>query len=487
MSSLYVACDFSVAHGRVILGTLHKGILNLSEVRRFPNQPVQDGGALVWNIPELYQETIEAFRTIGGFEENVASVSSTSWGSDYLLFGSNGVLMSPTFHHGDPRSEAGMKKVFSKIPWETIYEETGVHRSPTSTLFQLGAEKTRRLHRANLLMPVADGFNFLLSGVPRVEMSLASTTQLYNPVTQKWSERLLEALELPLELFPGVVPAGTRLGLLRPDLGKETGLEDTRVVTSCSHEIAAALVALPVQPAEDFAFLRCGSFAIMGTELATPVINEVSRDMNFTNEAGFGGKIRFYKNTIGLWILEQCREFWKQTDREMDDEMLLHLAISAPPFESLINPADPRFLSPEDMPAKVQAFCRETDQTVPRKPGPIARCILESLALSYRKTLSEIEYLGGRPITRLYMLNDSGNSLLNHFIANALEIPVVIAPRDASAIGNILVQALALGHVPNVDLARQIVRDSYRIETIIPQANAWDAAYERLSRYSTAT
>jgi rhamnulokinase len=482
MGNLYVACDFGLENGRVMLGTLHQGSLSLSEVRRFSNQPIQKSGALQWNIAELYQETLAGFRAIGSYEENISGISSSSWASDYMLFGSDGSLMTPTYHHDDSRTQGGMKHVFSKVPWETVYEETGVLCSPGNTLCQLGAEKSRRLKSASHLMPVADGFNYLLTGVPRVERSLASATQLYNPTTGRWSEKLLAALGLPPQIFPGLVPAGTMLGRLRPDLAEQTKLEDTRVVTSCSHEIAAALMGLPVAPGESFAFLRSGSFAVMGTELNAPVINEVSRDMNFTNEAGYGGNFRFYKHTIGLWILEQCRGYWKENNREMDDEMLNHVAVSAPPFESLINPADPRFLSPEDMPAKIQAFCRETDQTVPRKPGPIARCILESLALMHRKTLQEIEYLGGRKISKLYMLGGSRNSLLNHFIANALEVPVVMAPMDATAIGNIIVQALALGAITSLDEARQIVRRSFKMETIIPQANAWDAAYDRLTR-----
>jgi rhamnulokinase len=480
MNRFYVACDLAAETGRVMLSTLHKDKLTISEVRRFENVPLRERHSWLWNIPQLYQELLAALREIGQYEEPIDSISCDSWGADYLLFESDGSLITPTYHLRDPRTEAGMKDVLSKIPWDTIYEETGVHKLPTSTLFQLGAEKSRRLKRSRL-MPIADGFNYLLSGVPRIEMSLASTTQLYNPVTRCWSDRLLEALRLPPELFPPVVPAGTKLGALRPEILKEIRWEDTQVVASCSHEMAAAMVGLPVCHGESWVFLRTGSWATMGTELIGPIINDASRESNFTNELGYGGAVHFYKQVVGFWVLEECKRFWKEKDRELYDDVLTHLAIAAEPFESLIDPADPRFLTPGDMPLKIQAFCKETDQPVPRKPGPILRCVLESLALSYRKTLEEIEGLTGRKFTRLFLLGASPNNLLYHFIANALQIPLVMLPADATAIGNVIVQALALGHIRTLDQAREIVRQSFKMETIAPHAAVWNAAYDRLA------
>ncbi len=481
MHNFYVACDLGVENGRVMLGMLHKSNLTVSEVRCFPNLPLKENHSLHWNIPQLYQETLAGLRKIGEYEEPVDSISCNSWAADYLLFEPDGSLITPAYHHGDPRTEAGMKKVFSKVPWETIYDETGVQNMPGNTLFQLGAEKSRRLKRVSHLVPVADGFNYLLAGVPRVEMSLASATQLYNPVTKTWSDRLLSALQLPPTLFPPVVPAGTVLGALRPEIAQATGLEDARVVASCSHELAAALAGLPIVEGENWAFLRLGTWAVMGTELAEPIINESSRESNFTNELGYGGLVRFSKHTVGLWILEECRRFWREKDRDLDIHLLMHLALSEEPFESLINLADPRFLTPGDMPLKIQAFCKETHQPVPRKPGPTFRCVLESLALLYRKTLQEIEQLTGRETTRLYLLGESANSFLNSFIANALQVPVVIAPADATAIGNVVVQAVALGHIQSLERAREVVRNSFKTETIVPHAADWEAPYERLA------
>jgi rhamnulokinase len=480
MSNFYVACDLKAECGRVVLGILSQGALTLSAVRRFQNLPIRDKDSLQWNIPQLYEETLTGLRAVGTYEEAIDGISCNSWAADYLLFESDSSLITPTYHHADPRSREGMKKVLSKVPKESIYEETGVWPMPTNTLFQLGAERPRRLSRAAHLLTVADAFNFLLAGVPRFEMSQASTTQLYNPTTHTWSDRLLNCLRLPPKLFPPLVPAGTELGPLRPEIAKSTGLEDAQVVASCSHETAAALVGLPISPGESWAYVQMGSWTVMGTELVNPIITDTSRTLHFTNEVGFDGSIRFSKQTVGLWILEECRRYWKEKDREIDDGLLTHLAGSSPPFESLIDPTDPRFLEPGDMPLKIQAFCRETRQPVPRKPGPISRCVMESLALQYRKTLQEIEELTGRQIARLYLLGGSANALLKHFIANAVRRPLVVAPADAAATGNVIVQALALGHLKSLEQAREVVRNSFKAETLIPYAAAWDTAYDRL-------
>jgi sugar (pentulose or hexulose) kinase len=263
-------------------------------------------------------------------------------------------------------------------------------------------------------------------------------------------------------------------------------LEDARVVAACSHDLAASVVGLPIEGAENWAFLRSGPSAIMGTELDQPVINDASREWNFTNEAGYGGTFNFYKHVMGLSILEECRKFWKEKDRELDADVLLHLAISAPPFESLINLADPRFREPGDMPLKIQAYCRETNQTIVKKPGPTARCVLESLALHYRQTLCEMEYLTGRKFSRLYLFGSATNSLLNHFTSNAMQIPVVLVPYDTAAVGNMVVQAMALGHVKLFDQARDIVKNSNKADTIVPHPTEWDAASNRLAELATA-
>lgn len=486
MSKYYVACDLGPESGRVMLGTLHPDSLTLSEVRRFQNVPVQEKDALQWNIPQLYQEVLEGLRAIGAYEEAVDSISCDSWSGDYLLFDSDDSLIAPAYHHRDLRTREGMQKVLSQISREVLYQETGVQPMPRNTLCQLAAEKSRRLARAQRLLPVADAFNYLLSGVPRFELTMTGATQLCNPVTRSWSPRLLDTLALPAKLFPPLVPAGTELGPLRPEIAKSTKLEDAQVVASCSDETAAALAGLPILPGESWAYLRLGSWASVGTELPQPIITDASRNLGFNNEPGYGGSVRFSKPAVGLWILEECRRYWKEQDREIDDALLTHLAGSAPAFESLINPADPRFLSPGDMPLKIQAFCRDSGQPVPRKPGPIIRCVLESLALFYRQTLQEIEDTTGRQIARVYLLGGTADFLFNHFIANAVRRPLVLVPPDATALGNVVVQAVALRHLKSLEAAREIVRHSCKLETLLPYATAWDTAFVRLKEIHAA-
>jgi rhamnulokinase len=480
MSRFYVACDLTEESGRVVLGTLHRDALTVSEVRRFRNEPLQEKHSLYWNIPQLYEEILESLRSVGSYEEPVASISCSSWAGDYLLVEGNGTLIMPTYHHQDPRAKGVMKAVFSKLPREAVYNETGIQSAPRNTLFQLEAETSRRLRRAGHLLPVADGFNYLLAGVARVEMSQASATQLFNPVTKTWSEELLRTLRLPAKLLPPVVPAGTELGELDAKIAKETRLEEARVISSCSNELAAALVGLPITPGETWAFLRPGMETLVGTQLTGPLINDLTRELGLNNEQGYGQAVTVYKRTVGLWILEECQRYWRATDRELDTDLLTHLAGSATPFESLIAPDDPRFREPGDMPLKIQAFCKETNQEVPRKPGPIFRCILESLALHYRRVLREMEQITGSEFNRLYILQGAANSLLNHFTANALQVPAVMVPEGAAAIGNILVQAVTLRHVQSLEHARATVRNSVKMESITPVAAAWDAAYERL-------
>jgi rhamnulokinase len=329
---------------------------------------------------------------------------------------------------------------------------------------------------------VADGFNYLLSGQAGVEVSMASATQLFNPFQQTWSDRLAGVIGLSPQILPPVVSSGTVLGPMRPDIAKQTGLEDVEVVASCSHELAATIAGLPAS-GDNWAFLSPGEWSFMGVELPHPILTAEARELDFSNETGYGGTIRFTKPTTGSWILEECRRFWAGSEHDLDPSVIMHLAAQSPPFESLINPMDMRFLTPGDMPLKIKAFCKESGQVVPRKPGPIIRCVLESIALYCRRALREIEAVTGRKIERLYMLNGgTKNVLLNSFITNALQIPVVIVPEDATAMGNILVQAIALGQVSSLEEARRIVRESSRFETIQPSAVVWNTAFERLEK-----
>lgn len=483
METFYVACDLGADHGRISLGALHQGRLRLSEIRRFPNEPLPDGEGRHWDIPTLYQNLMDGLADVARTDEPVQGISCDSWGQDYMLFDAEGSLITPTCAPPPGRMQDCMREVLARTPREVIFEETGIPPTPDSTLFQLAAEKSRKLSKASKLLPVADGFNYLLSGQARVEASQASTTQLFNPLNKSWSRRLLETLRLPPQLLPPVVPAGTVLGPLRVDIARQTGLDEVNVVSSCSHELASAIAGLPASGEVHWAFLRLGSWSLLGTELPQPVVSSAARDLDFANEAGIGGTTLLTKHTAGLRIVEECQRYWAEHEQSLDWDLMMHLAASSPPFESLINPMDRRFLTPEDMPLKVREFCRESGQPIPRKPGPIIRCVLESIALYYRKVLKEMESVTGRKPERLYIIGGGGkNPLFHHFITNALQVPVITTPDDMRTIGNVLTQAIALGHVSSLDEARRIVRDSFRFQTFQPHAAVWNTAFERLEK-----
>ncbi|MFM1943572.1 MAG: rhamnulokinase [Verrucomicrobiota bacterium] len=483
MAYYYLACDFGAESGRVILGELDRGQLKLNEIHRFANTPVQEGSSLVWNVPQLFQEMVRGIHKASKLGEEISGVSCDSWGVDYMLFERDGSLITPSYHYRDRRCETGMGSILGKVAWESIYAETGIQKMALNTLFQLGAETSKRLKRAQYLMGIGDGLNFLLSGVARSEVSMASTMQLYNPVRRDWSGALLRAAGLSVEQLPPLVPSGTVLGPLREDIAGQTDLVGTQVVASCSHDTAAAVAAVPATGG-NWAYLSSGTWSLMGMELEQPLINNVARDLNFTNEIGVGHSVRFLKNIVGLWIVQECRRYWAERNQEMDYEVLTHLASASQPFMSLINPTDPRFLSPGEMPEKIAAFCRETGQPVPRKPGQFIRCALESLALYYRWTLKSMEGLTGRKFDRLHIVGGgTKNSLLNHFTANALQLPVVVGPVEATAAGNILVQAMALGHVRSLAEAREIMARSVQLETIRPQPVSWSDAVERMEAF----
>ncbi len=480
----YLACDLGAESGRLILGTLQNGTLALQGIHRFPNTPEQTGGSLHWNIQRLFEELKAGLRQAAATGLPISSLSTDSWGVDYALFAADGSLIPPTFHYRDARMTRGVENALAKVKWEKIFAETGIQFMPMNTIFQLAAETPERLKSAALLLGIGDAFNCLLSGVARAEESLASTFQLYNPLLRQWSEALMDAVGLPGRLFPRVIPSGSRLGPLRPDLAHETGLAQAEVIASCSHDTGAAVAAAPVEETDEWAYISSGTWSLMGVEMAEPIINDACRELNFTNEIGYGGSVRLLKNIIGLWLVQECRRAWAKQGNDLDYGTLTRLAATAPAFVSLINPADPRFLAPQDMPAKIAAFCRETQQPVPTAPGPTIRCILESLALLYRRTLLELQQLTARKIQRVHIVGGgSQNALLNQCTANAFQLPVFAGPVEATAAGNILVQTITLGHIPSLSAGRALIRASFPLEEFNPQeAHEWSKAYERFER-----
>ena len=483
MATHYLACDLGAESGRVMLATLDGKKISLEEIHRFPNGPVKRDGALHWDIEKLFAELKIGLQKAGTRNLPIASISTDSWGVDYVLYNGEGKMMSPVWHYRDARTARGVENVKARVDWPTIYRETGIQFMALNTIYQLAAEPRERLTKATQLLLIGDAFNYFCSGVAKNEESLASTTQLYNPRTKSWSGELLHALGLREEMFAPVVKSGTKLGKLRKELAKESGLPEIEVIASCSHDTGAAVAAVPAD-GNDWAYLSSGTWSLMGVEWPTPVITERGRDANFTNEIGFGGTVRLLKNIVGLWVVQECRRDWAKQDREYDYATLTKLAAEAKPFVSLINPADARFVSPENMPEKISAFCRETGQSVPADAGAFVRCALESLALFYRVTLRQLEEIIGKKIQRLNIVGGgSQNQLLNQFAANALQIPVIAGPTECTALGNVLVQAIALGHLPSLTAAREIVKNSFEVKTVVPESGQeWGRAFARFEK-----
>ena len=465
-----------------MLGTLENGRLELEELHRFPNTPVKTGALLCWDIQSLFLELKLGLKKAAVGNLRIESISTDSWGLDYILFDENGGIIDPTFHYRDSRTARGVADTQARVDWKTIFFETGIQFMAINTLYQLAAEAPERLDCAHRLLLIGDGFNFLLSGAARAEESLASTTQLYNPRTRSWSRLLLQTMRFPEKLFPSIVPSGTKLGVLKAEIARETGLGAIEVIATCSHDTGAAVAAVPAS-GENWAYLSSGTWSLMGVEVSAPILADTCRELNFTNEIGFGGSVRLLKNIVGLWIVQECRREWAKAGQNYDYPTLANLAARAAPFLSLINPADARFLSPDDMPAKITAFCKETGQPAPVHPGGMIRCVLESLALLYRRTLLQIEKIINKRIERLHIVGGgSQNVLLNQFAANALQLPVLAGPVEATAAGNVLIQAITLKHLPSLAAARQVVRSSSQLTEFLPrEREIWASAYDRFT------
>jgi rhamnulokinase len=485
--SSYIACDLGAGSGRVILGSIVDGKLTLDEIHRFTSEPVRMGDSIRWNVIGIFQELKAGLRKVAESGRQVASVSVDSWGVDYALLNARQPLLALPHQYRDPRTdavyEATVKEAGTK---ELIFAETGLQFMSINTLYQLIAELEQNpdlLGVADQFLNIGDYVNFLFSGAAKAEQSLASTTQIYNPRTRGWSKELIKAFGLPERIFPEIVPSGTKLGKLLLEIREETNLPEIDVIASCSHDTGAAVAAVPAT-GDDWAFLSSGTWSLIGVELPSPLINEKVRACNFTNEGGFGGTTRFLKNITGMWLLQELQREWKREGRELDYDELTRQAAKAEPFRSLINPSDDRFAKPGNMAEKIAAFCRETGQPAPETQGQFARCVYESLALLYRSTLDDVEQLTGRTIRKLHIVGGGSKStLLNQFAGNATGRTVVAGPVEATAAGNVLIQAIALGHVGSLAAAREIVRASFPVQEFKPEQNAeWQRAAERFAQ-----
>ncbi|MEI6072588.1 MAG: rhamnulokinase family protein [Verrucomicrobiae bacterium] len=481
----YIACDLGADSGRVMIGCLDAGAVTLEEIHRFPNGVSRIQGSLRWDILRIFEELKTGLRKIAEKGIIAESLSVDSWGVDYVLFNERQPMLGLPYHYRDHRTDAPFADALERVGKEKIFSETGLQFMAINTLYQLLADVGRNgdlLALADRFLNIADYLNYLFSGVARAEESLASTTQIYNPNSRQWSQELIGALGLPAGIFPEIVPSGTLLGPLLPAIREETGMAEIPVCATCSHDTGAAIAAVPAE-GQGWAYLSSGTWSLIGVERPAPLITEAARRHNFTNEAGYGGTTRLLKNIVGLWLLQESRREWIRRGEVFAYDELDRLAGEAEPFRSIINPNAAPFLKPDNMPEKIAASCRESGQPAPESPGQFTRCIFESLALSYRQMLGQLEELTGEPVTRLHIVGGGIKSrILNQLAADAIRRPVFAGPVEATACGNILIQALALGHLGSLAELRDVVRRSFPVQTYQPEdGRDWEAAFQRFS------
>ncbi len=468
-----LAVDLGAETGRTVLGSFDGERLSVDEIRRFPNRPVEVAGTLHWDVLRLYADVLDGVRAAG----RVDSIGVDSWGVDFGLLDRAGRLVANPVHYRDRRTEGMPEAAFRRVSREEIYARTGIQFIPINTLYQLMALVTSRdpqLEVADRLLTMPALFGYWLTGARADEYTDATTTQCYDPRAGRWATDMLDKLGIPVRIFGDVVKPGTDLGAPRAELG----LAALRVIAPGTHDTASAVAAVPFQGSQNAAYISSGTWSLVGIETGVPVINPESLQANLTNEGGVAGTIRLLKNVMGLWLLQECRRTWALTGMDMPYEELLRLADAAPRFAAVIDPDDERLLRPGDMPARIAQISAESGQPLSAEPGVIARCILESLALKYRRTVDQIERVSGMQIRTIHVVGGgSNNRLLCQMAADACGRPVVAGPVEATAIGNLLVQAIALGLVSSLEQARELVRRSVTLEKYEPKStHEWEIA-----------
>jgi rhamnulokinase len=469
-----LAVDLGATSGRVMLGELEQGELALEELHRFSNTPVQLPTGFYWDTLRLFHE-IRRGLAIAGRERRlqIDAIGVDTWGVDFALLGEDGALVDNPRHYRDARTNGVPGKTFAVVPKEKIFEASGVQFMQINSLYQWYAMKlagSPALRVAKRLLFMPDLFNFWLTGVARAERTIASTSQFYDPRRRAFAAEMLTRLGLDASILSELVDPGTKLGPLLPDLAEFSGLGAVPVYASGGHDTADAVVAVPAE-SRDWCFISSGTWSLMGVELDEPVINAATLAENFTNEAGAFGKVRFLKNIAGMWLLEECRAAWALEGNNFTYEELLESAAAAKPHTAVIDPD--AFLEPGHMPQRIAEFCKSSGQAVPFDPGQVTRVILESLAERYKKVLMSIEKLTGRRIRVIHIVGGgSQNRLLNQLAANITGRVVIAGPVEATAIGNVLIQAMGAGVVRDLKEAREIVARSFPVERFEPERGA---------------
>ncbi|MBQ6374979.1 MAG: rhamnulokinase [Clostridia bacterium] len=477
--------DFGGSSGRAMLGHLCGDRLEIEELHRFPNDPVMLGGRFVWDVPRLFFEMKRALTKLGRSGVKVDAIGIDTWGVDYGLLDADGRLLGLPVHYRDTRTQGMREAVREVISDEDLFARTGLAYNSFNTLYQLYAMKLqgdRTLELASDLLFMPDLMAFFLTGKRATEYTIASTSELVDPATRDWDRALVRRLGLPERILNRIEMPGETRGTLLKDIAQECGVDEIPVVVVGGHDTASAVAAVPAQD-PDFAYISSGTWSLLGVELPAPLRDASVMRAQYTNEGGVDGSVRLLKNIVGMMIIQECKREWDRRSDAIDWAGLVAHAEKAPAFMAMLDVDDPCFMVPGDMPACIQAFCERTGQPVPQGRGQIARVVYESLALKYRHDIEALETgILKRPIRALHIVGGgSRNEMLNRFTAEALKRPVITGPDEATVIGNLLTQAIALGAIDDIADLRRVVRASFPTRTYLPETDgaAWDAAYRR--------
>jgi rhamnulokinase len=481
----FLAFDFGAESGRAVLGILEDHKITLDEVHRFPTGMVKIDNHFYWNIYRFYEEIVKSINLCVNIQHvQPESIAIDTWGVDFGFLAEDKTLLRIPYAYRDPQSAEAMADFSENVmPPRQIYSLTGIAMQPFNSLFHLHALKRncdRAFKNATNLLFIPDILNYFLSGTMSTEFSFATTSQLFNPVKMDWDETLLKSIGLDKSLMNNIVQPATVIGNLKADIAKSVGAESVKIISVCSHDTGSAIVAVPAH-GNDWAYISSGTWSLMGVELKEAIIKDLSFKYNFTNEGGAEKTIRFLKNIMGLWLLQQCRNSWLKTNSSINYEELISLSQLAPHFKSYIDPDFMGFYNPVDMPLAIDEYCLKTRQDVPQNMGEYVRLILESLAFKYRMTLDQLREVTGMQIRRIHIIGGGAqNKFLCQFTANVTGITVLAGPAEGTAAGNLLMQAKALGYLKDLKEIRQVVKNSFNFVEYNPQdIEEWEAAYKK--------
>ncbi|RCW61058.1 rhamnulokinase family protein [Halanaerobium sp. ST460_2HS_T2] len=473
-SKKVLACDLGASSGRAILGSFDGQKIDLEVLHKFSNGGTYLNNDFHWDTLKQYNEIKAGIKkAIKKTSNQLDSVGIDTWGVDYGLLDENGTLMSVPYHYRDQRTEGLMEEVFKKISKAEIYRETGIQFMELNTIFQLFADLKNRpwiIDNAEDLLFTPDLLNYFLTGKKFNEYTIASTSQLYNPLKDKWSEKIYNKLNLPESMMQQIIRPGEKVGDILQKVKAECGIRgELPVIAVGSHDTASAVAAAPLKD-ENSAYLSSGTWSLLGMELDQPIITEESLAANFTNELGVGNKVRFLKNITGLWLIQECKRIWDRRGMNLSYSDITEAAEAAEPFKYSLDPDHHDFVNPDNMPEAIKNYCRETGQPVPEEPGEMARGIYESLAQNYKEVIEKLEKLTDKKIETLNMVGGGIQAeILCQYTANISKRRVVTGPIEATAIGNILTQLMALGEIASLEEGREIVRNSVELKEYLPE------------------